>query len=241
MESKELVTGGLTEDELMKMKYDDLQKLAKEAGVPASGTKADIVARLLEKAEESDEDVPEDNEDVEQDETSEEEEEIVSSETESDEVSDEVDETVDTHETNTEDDTDGSDAEGDNDSDNDVTDGHDSAGRDDVETDTENQQSLKDDSTETETDDASDTPVQETDVTDENISEVFAVGARIQLMKPVTTYRGPSRSFAGKSFGGVITVLDSVNDEFLRVSFVRSGLGLCEAFVLTEEVSRCQY
>ena len=39
---------GATEAELMKLKKDELVEKAKEAGVATSGTKADIVARLLE-------------------------------------------------------------------------------------------------------------------------------------------------------------------------------------------------
>jgi hypothetical protein len=41
-------SGGDSEADLMKLKKDELVEKAKEAGVATSGTKADIVARLLE-------------------------------------------------------------------------------------------------------------------------------------------------------------------------------------------------
>lgn len=45
----------MTEDELSKMKYADLQKLAKEAGVSAEGNKATIISRILNASERNDE------------------------------------------------------------------------------------------------------------------------------------------------------------------------------------------
>ena len=47
-ESAEEESSGETEASLMKLKKDELVERAKAAGVATSGTKADIVARLLE-------------------------------------------------------------------------------------------------------------------------------------------------------------------------------------------------
>lgn len=57
----------MTEDELSKMKYADLQKLAKEIGVSAEGNKTTLIDRILDKIDNAEkaEDADEDNQEVE--------------------------------------------------------------------------------------------------------------------------------------------------------------------------------
>ena len=54
----------MTEDELSKMKYADLQKLAKEIGVSGEGNKATLIARILDTSDKID-NASEDNQEAE--------------------------------------------------------------------------------------------------------------------------------------------------------------------------------
>ena len=62
----------------------------------------------------------------------------------------------------------------------------------------------------------------------------------VKLKRAISTYRGPSLSLKGKSFGGKITVLSCTNNGFYYVSFVRSGVGLTKAYMLRQEVEKCR-
>lgn len=62
----------------------------------------------------------------------------------------------------------------------------------------------------------------------------------VKLRRAISTYRGPSLSLKGKSFGGKITVLSCTNNGFYYVSFVRSSVGLTKAYMLRQEVERCR-
>lgn len=69
--------------------------------------------------------------------------------------------------------------------------------------------------------------------------EVSTISYR--LIRPVTTFRGPSKNLAQKPFGGTITITGNAVNGFVPVQFVRSGLGLCNCYMLAEEVDRCRF
>lgn len=89
------------------------------------------------------------------------------------------------------------------------------------------------------------TAADKVDETEETISEDESSNCvksvypyEVKLASPVTTYRGPGSNFAGKPFGGTITVLGVDIDGYLPVSFVRSGVGLCKGYMLKTEVDK---
>lgn len=62
----------------------------------------------------------------------------------------------------------------------------------------------------------------------------------VNLTRALSVFRGPSTKVVGKSFGGKITVVGTAGTEFYRVTFVRSGLGLVEGYMLRKEVDGCR-
>lgn len=61
----------------------------------------------------------------------------------------------------------------------------------------------------------------------------------VVLSQPVATYRAPADEFIGKTFGGTVTVVDTV-DNFYKVQFVRAGVGVTEAYMKCQEVDACR-
>lgn len=68
---------------------------------------------------------------------------------------------------------------------------------------------------------------------------VTAYPFTVALTHPIATYRGPSRSFVGKHFGGTVKVVGE-SGEFYKVSFVRSELGMTTSYMLRQEVEKCR-
>lgn len=69
--------------------------------------------------------------------------------------------------------------------------------------------------------------------------DVTAYPFTVALTHPIATYRGPSRSFVGKHFGGTVKVVGE-SGEFYKVSFVRSELGMTTSYMLRQEVEKCR-
>lgn len=74
------------------------------------------------------------------------------------------------------------------------------------------------------------------------VEQVQAFPVTVTLTRSVGTYRGPSESFLGKSFGGTAQLSDRTSDgQYYKVSYVRSGVGRVTGYMLCREVDSCRF
>lgn len=65
------------------------------------------------------------------------------------------------------------------------------------------------------------------------------IGDKVILKTPLVVYRGPNKNTGMKAFQGYITIESDINDEFVKVSFVRPGIGQQTGYmIIPEQIKR---